>query len=303
MNEKQSYLIWLVVMVFICILLNLEVTESQTLEWKSVTPENFKERVLIEAYGTELIYYGLDASSTLTFKVKGPTQIRVLSRLRFPPGLSGEQSYEVTVLEDGVIKEKIDHRTTKSKKASYLEMADLRLGEAMHMDFVVEDTIRHTYEVRLSSHLGQRVEIRLFKLRDETEIIPLEHAGYVTAILSESRERMYYFINSEHPVRVRIKGPTRLKIQTRLDYGPAMVGKQIYSLTVSEDAKSLKTFHMESVRSSTVTYKERPEVIPGALNTIQIEVPAGTHVYEFQLPHAQFTGAALRFLMPTKNLW
>lgn len=82
-----------------------------------------------------------------------------------------------------------------------------------------------------------------------------------------------------------------------------MVGKQMYSLKVSEDAKSLKTFHIESVRSSTVTYKNRPEIIPGALNTIQIDVPAGVHLYEFQLPDSQFTDIALRFLVPSKDLW
>ena len=277
--------------------------EAQTPEWSSLIPENFIERVILKAYGREFIYYGFDASTPLVFQVKGPTQVRVLSRLRFTSRMSGEQSYKLTVLENGVEKKEILHRTTLSRKASYVEGTNLKLGKAMNLDFLVDDTSHHTFEVRFSSATGKRIEARLYKLKDTIELAPHKFVESVTAFLTESRERIYYLLNREHPLQVRVNGPTLLHVQTRLDYTPGMVGKQMYALKVFEDENILKTFHIESVRSSTVIYKDRPEVIPGALNTLQIEVPAGLHLYEFRISNSQFTGVALRFLVPSKDLW
>lgn len=303
MTHKKPCLIFFSVTLLVLLFLNIGLTRGQFLEWSSFTPEGFVERVLLKAYGKEYIYYGLDSKTPLIFEVKGPTQVRILSRLRYTPQMKGEQSYTLSVLENGREKIKTVHRTTLSKRASYLEKSDLKPGKAMNLDFVVDDTNHHTFEVRLPSNSGTRVEARIYRLKDEIELMPSEFARSVTAFLSESRERTYYLLTREDQIQVRVDGPTDLRIQTRLDYNPGMIGKQMYSLKVLEDSRALKTFHIESVRSSTVTYKDRPEIIPGALNTFEIHVPAGQHTYEFQLPNSRSPGVALRFLVPSKDLW
>jgi hypothetical protein len=287
----------------VLLLLTPGLTQGQSLGWDSFTPEDFVERVLVKAYGKEFIYYGVDAETPLTFAVKGPTQVRILTRLRYTEGMSGEQSYTLRVLTDGTEREKIVHRTTPSKKAAYIERSNLKLGKAMKLDVVIDDTNHTTFHVRLSSSSKMRVEARIYKLDESIELIPTDYAETVTAFLSESRERSYSLLTHRNPVQVRVEGPVHLRVQARLNYSPGMIGKQMYSIKVLKDGQTLKTFHIESVRSSTVTYKDRPDIIPGALHAFEIEVPEGQHVFDFQLPDSQSHGVALRFLVPSEDLW
>ena len=288
-----------VVMAIVGIALSFGCSEGQALDWDSFTPDGFIDRALLKVFGSELVYYGFDAHTPLVFEVKGPTQVRVLSRLRFSPEMEGEQLYEVILSENGFERDRVLHRTSESKRASYVEMANLGLGKAVKMDFAVSDTGGHTFEVRLGAHSKYRVEARIYALDDEIEIAPYDYAESVTAFLSESRERTYYLLTREQPVRIRVSGPTQLTVKTRLDYDPGMVGKQMYVLNVLEKGELVKSFHIESVRSSTVTYNDRPAIIPGAAKQLEIEVPQGVHTYEFQLASSQFLGACLRFLIPT----
>lgn len=302
MTDIKMNAIRFVMIVLIFGLWNIDQTEADRHKWRSLMPSDFIERAMLKVYETELIYYGFDANTPLAFKVQGPTQVRVLTRLRYIPGMEGEQSYELILSEDGVEKEKVLYNTTESEKASYVEGTDMSLGKAMRIEFAVDDTSSHTYEIRLSKNTGKRVEARVFKLRDNVEITPIEYAQSITAFLSESRERTYYLLTREHPVKVRVRGPTRMEVHARLDYNPGMVGKQMYILKVLQDDKTLKSFHIESVRSSTVSYEDRPTIVPGAAKTLQIEVPEGPHTYEFRLPNLQFKGVALRFLIPAKSV-
>jgi hypothetical protein len=287
------------VMTIVWVALSFGCSEGQVLDWDPFIPDGFIDRALLKVFGSELIYYGFDAHTPLVFTVRGPTQVRVLSRLRFTPEMHGEQSYEVILFEGGVERERILHRTTESKKAFYVETTDVRLGKAMKMDFTVSDTGHHTFEVRLDAHSKHRVEARIYTVDDEIEIAPYDYAESVVAFLSESRERTYYLLTREQPVRVRVSGPIQLTVETRLDYVPEMAGKQMYVLNVLEDGEPLKSFHIESVRSSTVSYKDRPTIIPGAAQSFEVEVPEGMYTYEFQLPTSQFQGVCLRFLIPT----
>ena len=302
MNRIHRCPIPYIVMTIVWVALSCGCSEGQKLDWDSLIPDGFIDRTLLKVFGSELIYYGFDAHTPLVFRAKGPTRVRILSRLRFTPEMNGEQSYEIILSEEGLEKERILHRTTESKKASYIEMAGLKLGKAMKMDFAVIDTGFHTFEVRLGARSEHRVEARIYILDDEIEIAPYDYAESVIAFLSESRERTYYLLTREQPVRVRVSGPTRFTVQTRLDYDPDMIGKQMYVLNVLEDGEPLKSFHIESVRSSTVTYKNRPTIIPGAAKSFEIAVTQGVHTYEFQLPSSQLQGVCLRFLIPTISM-
>ena len=302
MNRILQCPISYLVITIVCIAFCFGGSEGQVPDWDSFIPDGFIDRVLVKVFGSELIYYGFDAHTPLVFKVKGPTQVRILTRLRFTPDMQGEQSYEVIISQNGFEREKRTHRTTISNKASYVEMRGMKLGKAIKLDCAVNDTGLHTFEVRLGLNSGDRVEARIYKLDDKIVIAPHDYAKSVTAFLSESRERTYYLLTREQSVHVMVSGPTQLHMQARLDYDPGMVGKQMYVLYVLEDEVPLKSFHIESVRSTTVTYEDRPTIIPGAIKKFEIEVPRGLHTYEFQLPSSQIQGVCLRFLIPTVDV-
>lgn len=302
MNTIRRSFISLLAITTVCVVFCSGSSQGQVPDWDALVPEGFIERVILRVFGSELVYYGFDADTPLVFTVTGPTQVRVLSRLRFTPGMEGEQSYEVILSENGVEKEKILHRATKTKKAAYIELKDVTLGKALKLDHTISDTGRHTFQVRLGANSKHRVEARIYELDDVVEIAPHEYAETVTAFLSESRERTYYLLTREQAVRVWVNGPTQLKVQARLDYDPGMVGKQMYVLNVAEDGHPLKSLHIESVRSTTVTYEDRSAIIPGAAKRFEIEVPEGSHTYEFQLPNSQYQGVCLRFQIPTEDV-
>ena len=303
MQKAQCTFFCFAMVALTLIVADTDSSEATAHSWESRVPSSFIERVILNAYDKEFIYYGFDARTPLIFDVEGPTQVRVLTRLRYVSGMEGEQAYEVAVFEDGVERKRTLHRTRTSKKASYVGFSDGGVGKAMRTDVAVDDTGRHTFEVRLTKGSGERVEARIFTLKEKVEITPVDYSESMTAFLSESRERTYYLLTPEHPVTVRVQGPTRLDLDARLDYEPGMGGKQMYVLKVLQDGEMLKSFHVESVRSSTVTYEERPTIIPGAAKTIEIDVPEGRHIYEFHLPNEQFNGVALRFRIPAADVW
>ena len=63
-----------------------------------------------------------------------------------------------------------------------------------------------------------------------------------------------------------------------------MTGEQKWRLQVLEDGKMKATYPLSARKSQIVFYKEPSKLVPSHSQTFYIEVPAGEHYYEFNLP-------------------
>jgi hypothetical protein len=97
-----------------------------------------------------------------------------------------------------------------------------------------------------------------------------------------SRENVihYFRFSQNKPLRVKINGPTILRVLNRMENHYYMKGRINYRLQVKEDGEVKHTYLLSSVRSEITSYKKEGTKIPGKAKEIDINVPGGTHIYE-----------------------
>ena len=132
-------------------------------------------------------------------------------------------------------------------------------------------------------------------------LTPVEYEKVVIAVLKE-KPVSYYTCTSNKAVKVRVIGPTKLKVETRLNYETNMKGKQKYHLTIEENGKLISRPALESIKSLTVTYQDLKTVVPGESRVFYLDIPTGQHTYSFKLGESIANSVSLRFSIPKKDL-
>ena len=112
----------------------------------------------------------------------------------------------------------------------------------------------------------------------------------------------YYVSSQTHPVQLRVIGPTKLRISTRLNYDSTMKGEQKYSVSVWEAEKKLKLKPLSTTKSVGVHYKEMSNYIPGKVNAFFIDIPNGEHIYKFNVGETNSKSVSMKFSIPQKDL-
>jgi len=90
----------------------------------------------------------------------------------------------------------------------------------------------------------------------------------------------YYRFSSAKPLKVKITGPTTLRVLNRVEFDYRMKGKLNYRIEVKEDKKVKNTYMLCADHSDITKYKKDGKRTPGKANEIVISVPSGTHTYE-----------------------
>jgi len=182
-------------------------------------------------------------------------------------------------------------------------------------------TGRHTFD--LLAGAGTTVDMRVFESADgspkRVSLAPRGYAG-VETLLTRDRELTYYLATEDDPVVLEASGPTTIKVNARLIFDAAMIGEHSYMLGVrswtgtssdgdtgdvngsgraARDASGDETiYRLESKASTTLTCRDRGDVLPGALRTFELPVPEGRHTFVFRLAGGQGREVALKFYIP-----
>jgi hypothetical protein len=142
----------------------------------------------------------------------------------------------------------------------------------------------HTIELwsgSVNSRISTRVlftEIKEKKI-DWVSLSPMYPNEPVSLVTNEDVVS-YFRYSTAKPLKIKITGPTTLRVLNRAEFDYKMKGKLNYRVKVKEDNKVKNTYMLCSDRSDITKYKKDGKRTPGKANEIVINVPSGTHTYE-----------------------
>ncbi len=251
---------------------------------KVIKPVNIKSKTTIYISGKSREYFALDMVKENLLQVSGPGKLKLITRARFTSEKQQEVDFSVFYRIDGTNKiETKAKKVTKAQNSKYKNPSSGLPGQ----DFVITlDLTEGEHTIQVWGGNGKiKVDARYIftpskqKKTNWVSMTPLVPNEPVNIISGEQIVDYFRFSESK-PLKVKITGPTKLKVLTRVENHYNMKGTIFYRLKVNEDGKLKNTFQLNSVRSETAVYQKERKKVPGRAKEIVIEVPSGTHNYE-----------------------
>jgi hypothetical protein len=251
-----------------------------------------------ETYAIEIVTKKKDSYSILaknqpvTLTVEGPTYLRIYTRIPWHDRSAKHEMYKV-ILQENEIDEKIitleSERSEVSKGKNGVPMSKWR-------SFYIEvPDGQNSYRL---IHWSSPRDTILLKFAYESpkkwkDIAATEYLSVMEAI-EEERFVTYYELPHDRSVTLRIEGPTKLKVISRLNYDAQTVGEQNYTLIV-EDNGEIEKFPIKCYKSEIITYADRKDIVPSAAKRSYINVADGLHTLHFRLSGTIAKSISLRF--------
>ncbi|HYQ86153.1 MAG TPA: hypothetical protein VES59_02815 [Bacteroidota bacterium] len=258
--------------------------------------------VMVLINGNEKEYYLLTPLEPIGVRIDGPGRLSVMSRLKLPKGNAEAQKYTILIKEGNNTVSA--HTTQTDASDAVLRSSNDVLGKSRKFSLNVPEG-SFSYKISLEDTPFDAVIKLLFQPSKGTNklvaIEPLSYDRIVTATIAENLIA-YYVSSKDRPVQFRAVGPTQVQISTRLNYDEKMKGAQKYSVVFREGKTIVAQRPLETTKSVGLSYQEWKEVVPGKVNSLLLEVPAGQHTYEVTLSETSAKSVSLRFSVPEKDL-
>ncbi len=240
-------------------------------------------------------YYVLTKKQPVEIKVSGPTWLRVYTRIPWSGEKKGTKLYKIILQEDD-IKERFITLESEYSKVSRIDNIRLSKWRSFYIN-VPEGN--HSYRF---IHWRAPRDTIFLRFTNESpgkwqDITPLSYNAKLELVENEKIIN-YFEATQQKPVILEITGPKKLKIITRLNLNADIKGEQIYSISVKEKDKTIKTVSYRTYPSETVHYNNRPGTLPSNPHTFFLNVRKGLHRYEFYIEN--WAECGLRFLIESK---
>jgi len=125
-------------------------------------------------------------------------------------------------------------------------------------------------------------------------------------IITRKKEKKYYVVTSSKPLEFSVTGPTDLRLSSRLLYTTEMKGEQHYTLSVTDDgllgSRQVAAYTFATRKSPISTVAGGAKLVPGVNRSIVLPVPSGRHRYQLHLSGTTAAEAAVRILIPKKDV-
>jgi len=296
-------------MKLLSIILSLLIPFSLTLadsKPKVLKPKNANSKITIIISGKNRTYYPVKFNNPTIVTVKGPGKLKIITRAQINSQTQNPLDYAVYYKINGA--QKIDANFKSIKLDSKTKFKDESLGFPGTGENIVIELSRGENTIELWHAVEKPVLYARF-LFTETKgkkidwvsmspIFPNEPVSLVT-----NEEAVTYYRYSENkPLKIKVTGPTTLKVLSRIENHYQMKGRINYRLQVKEDGTVKNTYQLSSVRSDVTVYKNGGGKTPGKANEIVITVPGGTHIYEVSPLDKDKNSILARILFPKKDV-
>ncbi len=237
----------------------------------------------------------LTRNQPVELKISGPTWLRVYTRIPWTGDKKGNKLYKL-ILQEDELKEKFITLETEYSNVARLDKTRLSKWRSFYIN--VPEGL-HTYRFIHWRAPGDSI---LLKFTNESpgkwqDIVPLSYNTKLE-LVEDEKIINYYETTPEKPIILEIEGPKKLKIIARLNLKSDVQGEHIYSISIKEKGKTIKSTTYRAYPSETVHYNNRPEILPSNPHTIFLNIRKGIHRYEFYIEKG--TTCGLRFLIEPK---
>ncbi len=275
---------------------------SQT---KALKPLNSKNTLVVIESGNQKTYYRLQQKDPSVLLVKGPGTLQVLTRIIINPE-NTDKLYSLNYKIDGGELQKADYSDVqKSNKDKLVGNSPGSPGKTKILEIELGPG-EHTLEFNSGKGNASVVARYLFKKTKEKKVNwvllspvpPNEPVDLVT------RENVihYYRFSEKKPLKIKINGPTTLRLLTRFENHYDMKGRIDYRIQLKENGKIIHTYLLSSTYSEVTAYKTNLKLVPGKANEFFIQVPSGRHNYTIVPMDKDKNTILARVLFPKKDV-
>ena len=251
---------------------------SSAARWRPIGEVASGAPVRVLVSGKPRVYYRVSPGSPISFSVKGPARIRLVSRVEFGSGKSPAIAYRLRLSGDGRVWK--EHATESSPApTARLKEGGAHVGKS-RTALVKVPAGEHA--LTLSAEGPAAVFVRILVAERSgvgaklVSITPVEAVRSVT--VSEGEKLIpYYTVTAARPARLRIVGPTRLELSVRLDYDATMRGAQPYKISIAESGKRLREARLRTTKSAAATYTDLKDRVPSKLDRVVLDLGPGLH--------------------------
>jgi hypothetical protein len=270
------------------------------------SPADCQSTVPIFVSGKDRPYVPLSTKKTELITVKGPGELRIVTRLRFRPKTTDKQRYTMFIRVDGGAEKEVAFKDVERSRTAMFRDGTLGVpGRLMDHDLRLGRGY-HNIEIRAGQNPSQIFYRHVYtpkkaRRRSWVPLTPLEAPEMVELIARETI--VPYFRNpAGAPFLIEVIGPTELRIFTRIENTHEMRGRIHYRLQVRDGGQVINTFQLSSRRSDIASYRKNDVLVPGRAAEVVIPITEGRHRLEIQpLDHNKATILA-RFMLPRDDL-
>ena len=271
---------------------------------KVLIPKNANGSVLVIVSGKSYKYYPLSNDEASLLTTKGPGKLKVITRCQLNHTNANELDYVVYYRINGGSKIKVDFndvRVDQKSKFKNTSTGNPTIGENILIELSRGENTIEIWNGSENIELFIRslfTEVKEKKI-DWVSLSPMYPNEPVSLVTNED-VASYYRFSQAKPLKIRVTGPTTLRVLNRIEFDYKMKGRLNYRVEVKEDKKLKNTYMLCADRSDVTKYRKEKNKTPGKANEIVINVPSGTHSYEIiTLDKYQIVG---RVLFPKKDI-
>ena len=247
-------------------------------------PKDASGEIAVVSLGKLRTYYPLSSRRSSIVEVKGPGELRILTRARFVPKAKDELDYHIIYKVDGGEEHTLDVKgVTRSDNAKYKDGTlgnpgdsrdlKIRIGRGYHsIELILRDSLPMV-SARYLFAPGKQKKTKWVALSPLAPTEPVD-------LFAGEEATHYYRFSTEKPLKIEIIGPTNLRVLTRVENSFDMKGRANYRLQIRQNGQVLQSFQLSSRRSETTTYKNNSKLVPGKAREIVFKVPKGKQQYE-----------------------
>ncbi len=273
---------------------------------KVLKPKNVESKISIIISGKNRTYYPLIFKDATILSAKGPGTLKIITRAQFDSQTSKSFRYSIFYSINGNKKVKVDFND--SKPDSKAKFKDKSFGVPGNGESIViqlnrgDNTIELWYQSEKLKIIGRFLFTETKEKKIDWVSLSPSFPNEPVSIVTNEEVATYYRFSTNKPLKIKITGPTTLRVFNRIENHYQMKGRIDYRLQVKEDGKVKNTYQLSSVRSDVTVYKKNCGRTPGKAKEVLITVPGGTHIYEI-LPLDKDKDSILgKVLFPKKDV-
>ncbi len=249
-------------------------------------------RVKYNYKGNLYTYYALSRDSATHISVTGPGKLKITTHARFTSESPDSLSYTVVYYIDNTdVKLFNAKKVIRAGKDVFIQSIDDMPSTPKKYIIKVEPGV-HDYNF-LMLNISPQVDLRYKFVPDSVvewkDKFSLTDTSEINIRIDKSSTKPYYRFSADNPQKFKVKGPTTLRVLTRLEYNYSMQGFISYLVSVKRNDTIADTYKLEGKPSQEAQYTNDKKLIPGTLEEFFLDVPAGDNYYEFTLLDKKLT--------------